>query len=103
MGETEVQEVQPRKKPWIEFRPFRTSAIALAAITAGTLIWVLYILTSVDVAAMNAWATLGIGILLGGVLVSFATAVVKLCDDGGESNEVKIIDRFLDKYPDSKP
>lgn len=74
------------------FRDFRTSAVVIGVLLYMALKHVLGI-TIVD----GYPGGLVDGTLIGIVFTAYATALMKLSDDGGESDAVKIVKMFLEK------
>lgn len=76
----------------MEFRPFRTSMVAVS----GLLVLALWLV--LETVGIEGYAGgLIDGTLIGVVFTALAAAIVKLSDDGGESDAVKIVNRFLDE------
>ena len=84
----------------LEFRPFRTSAIAFGLMLLG-LNWMglnhdLNLVAAVGEAAnviIN--AVIDVSVFMVSV-TGYVTAITKLADDGGESDTVKVIREFVD-------
>lgn len=76
----------------LEFRPFRTSMVA---VSGGLILALWLVLQTVGVEGYP--GGLIDGTVIGVVFTALATAIVKLADDGGESDAVKIVDRFIEE------
>ena len=87
---------------FLEFRPFRTSALLLAGMMVLLLMFIVNTIFNLPTfagpagesvipdAINNLWAGLGLGVIIGAAFQALGAGVVKLCDDGGESDTVKI-------------
>ena len=77
------------------FRPFRTSAFFIGAFLLIAL-WMTFHYDVTGVIAdpySRGWVDASIVMV---VLTGLVTSLTKLCDDGGESDVVKIVSKFLD-------
>lgn len=69
------------------FRPFRTSAIALGVLLLGALAMVIY--------GPGTGSEMLDGTILGIIFTGFITSVMKLSDDGGETDVIKAVKMFI--------
>ena len=79
----------------MDFRPFRTSAIALGFMLLAAMTIVL----AFNHMAMDLQGyTQGFvdGTVIAITLTAYATGLTKLCDDGGDSDAIKVLDRVKD-------
>lgn len=79
----------------MEFRPFRTSAIVLGLMLLAAMTIVLWF--NHQMLGLEGY-TQGFvdGTVIAITLTAYATGLTKLCDDGGESDVIKTLDRMKD-------
>lgn len=85
--------------PVLEFRPFRTSAVILALVMVGALWMVLHF--DVTGAVSDDYSRGFIdGSIVMVIFTGLVTSITKLCDDGGESDTVKVVNAMVQQTKD---